>query len=122
MRERLLRYWTYFRRGHNVYLMFTMSFLNFIVIQWSLLISGFEPLANLFQNLLLFSIVFIGLYIPSAAIIGWVDIKRAAFPMDRAVLSRADPWVRDLAMAIRLLAEGKNKEVAELMEKWIKKE
>ncbi len=120
MKSRLLRYWTYFRRGHNVYLMFTMSFLNFIVIQWTLLISGFPPLAGLFRNLLLFSVVFIGLYIPTAAIIGWVDIKRAAYPMDRVVMSKADPWVRDLAKAISLLAEGKNKEVAKLMERWIK--
>ena len=37
-RDRLLRWLTYFRRGHNAYLVFLVSFANFVVIQYRLLI------------------------------------------------------------------------------------
>jgi hypothetical protein len=115
---RLLRYWTYFRRGHGVYLIFAISFLNFIVIQWRLLIEEVELLQALFQNLYTFIILFLVTYIPLATIIGWLDYKRGAVPVDQTVAARVNPWIQDLAKAILLLDEGKNKEVIELMKKW----
>lgn len=98
-----------------------MSFLNFIVIQWSLLISNFEPLVNLFQSLLIFASVFFASYIPLSTIIGWIDFKRGAVPVDQTITAETNPWFQDLAKAILLLAEGKNQEVVEVMRKWAKK-
>jgi hypothetical protein len=117
-KRRLLRYWTYFRRGHSVYLIFAISFLNFIVIQWRLLIEKVEPLEALFQHFYIFTIIFFATYIPLATIIGWVDYKRGAVPVDQTVAAKVNPWVQDLAKAIQLLAEGKNEEVIKLMKKW----
>ena len=121
MKGRLLRYWTYFRRGHGVYLIFAISFLNFVVIQWRLLIEQIEPLEALFQHFYIFTILFFLTYVPLAIIIGWIDYKRGAVPVDATVAAKANPWVRDLAKAILLLAEGKNDEVIELMKKWAEK-
>lgn len=115
---RLLRYWTYFRRGHGVYLIFAISFLNFIVIQWRLLIEEIELLQALFQNLYTFIILFFVTYIPLATIIGWIDYKRGAVPVDQTVSVKASPWHQDISQAIILLAEGKDEEVVELMKKW----
>ena len=119
-KNRLLRYWAYFRRGHGVYLAFAITFLNFIVLQWSLLIEQIEPLRILLGQLYVFAIVFFVTYLPLAVIIGWVDYKRGSVPVDSAIGARASPWAKDLAKAIILLAEGKNKEVVELMKKWAK--
>lgn len=118
VKPRLLRYWTYFRRGHGVYLVFSMSFLNFVVIQWRLLIEQIELLEAIFQHFYVFTILFFATYIPLATIIGWLDYKRGAVPVDETVAAKASPWIRDLAKAILLLAEGKNEEVVELMKKW----
>ena len=118
IRPRLLRYWTYFRRGHGVYLAFAMSFLNFVVIQWRLLIEQIESLEAIFQHFYVFTTLFFATYIPLATIIGWIDYKRGAVPVDATVAAKANPWFRDLAKAIVLLAEGKNEEVVELMKKW----
>lgn len=119
MRSRLLRYWTYFRRGHNVYLMFALNFLNFIVIQWNLLIMGFEPLFGFFQNVALFTVIFLSIYIPLSTVIGWTDYRRGAVPIDQTIVTKASPWHNDIAKAILLLAEGKNEEVVEVMKRWI---
>ena len=118
LKSRLLRYWTYFRRGHNVYLIFAISFLNFVVIQWRLLIEEIDFLEAIFQHFYVFTILFVVTYIPLATIIGWVDYKRGAVPVDQKVLAIANPWIQDLAKAILLLAEGKNEEVIEIMKKW----
>jgi len=99
-------------------LIFAISFLNFIVIQWRLLIEEIELLKALFQNLYTFIILFFVTYIPLATIIGWLDYKRGAVPVDHMMVASVNPWVQDLAKAILLLAEGKNEEVIELMKKW----
>jgi hypothetical protein len=121
LKGRLLRYWTYFRRGHGVYLVFAISFLNFIVIQWSLLIEQIPPLQALFQHFYMFAILFFITYLPLATVIGWIDYKRGAMPVDQTVAAKANPWVQDLSKAIVLLAEGKNEEVIKLMKKWTTK-
>jgi len=115
---RLLRCWTYFRRGHSVYLTFAISFLNFIVIQWSLLIEQVATLQTLFQTFYVFATVFFLTYIPLATLIGWQDYKRGAVPVDATLQANANPYFRDLAKAILLLAEGKNKEASKTLKKW----
>lgn len=120
-RSRLLRYWTYFRRGHGVYLAFAITFLNFIVLQWSLLIEQIEPLRALLGQLYVFAIVFFVTYIPLAVIIGWMDYKRGSVQVDQAVAIKVSPWHQDISKALILLAEGKREEVMELMKKWAKK-
>ncbi len=119
-RNRLLRYWAYFRRGYGVYLAFAISFINSVAIQYYLLIQEVPFLQVLFKNLYIFIIVFLVTYIPLATIIGWVDYKRGSVPVDTAIGARASPYAKDMARAIILLAEGKNEEVVKLMKKWAK--
>lgn len=96
LKLRLLRYWTYFRRGHGVYLIFAISFLNFVVIQWRLLIEHIDFLEAIFQHFYLFTILFFVGYIPLATIIGWIDYKRGAVPIDQTVATKVNPWAQDL--------------------------
>jgi len=114
----LLRYWTYFRRGHGVYLVFGISFLNFIVIQWGLLIEQIEPLEALFQHFYVFALFFFYHIPPLATVIGRVDYERGAVPVDQSIAAKVNLYFQDLSKAILLLAEGKNEEVLELMKKW----
>jgi hypothetical protein len=117
-RNRFLRYWTYFRRGHNIYLIFIISFLNFVVIQWRLLIEQIQLLEAFFQHFYIFTAIFMVSYISLATIIGWIDYKRGAFPVDQKIAAKVSPWAQDVAKAIILLAEGKKEEVIALMRKW----
>jgi hypothetical protein len=63
------RRWLDFRFGHSVYLIFVLSFSNFILIFHRLLIERIE-FFSLFSNLWLFTIVFVLLYIPISIGIG----------------------------------------------------
>jgi len=65
------RRWFDFRQGHSLYLIFAMSFANFILIFYRLLIEQVEILADIFSQLWMFVIVFLILYIPVAILIGF---------------------------------------------------
>lgn len=118
---RILRYWTYFRRGHSIYLVFLISFANFAVIQYRLLVSQITWLKILFPSLTTFIIAFLITYVPLAIIIGWLDYRRLAVPIDLTLMARASPFSRDLAKALILIAEGRNKEAVEILKKWTEK-
>jgi len=64
------RRWQDFRFGHTLYLIFALSFSNFILIFHRLLIERVESLNEIFSDLWFFAIVFILLYFPISIGIG----------------------------------------------------
>ena len=66
----LRRRWYEFRQGHSVYLVFIMSFSNFILISYRLLIERIPSLQSIFSELWIFIVFFILVYIPAAIMIG----------------------------------------------------
>jgi len=120
-RQRMLRYWVYFRRGHSMYLVFLMSFANFVVIQYRLLLQYVEPLKLLFSNLTAFAVAFFAVYVPLAVVIGWLDFRRGAAPTEAAITGEVNPWVRDLLYAVYSIAEGRGEEARAALEKWVSK-
>ena len=120
VKTRLLRYWTYFRRGHNIYLVFLLSFANFVAIQYRLIIENVAFLKDIFTHLSIFAAVFVLVYVPAAIIIGWLDYRRLAVPVDMTITAKASPWVKDLATALIYIAEGRGEEAKKVLEKWTK--
>jgi len=118
-KSRILRYWTYFRRGHGTYLAFLMSFANFVVIQYRLLIENISFLEALFSSLTAFAATFFLVYLPVATVIGWFDYKKFAVPVDATIAAQANPWVRDLARGLMLMCDGKYAEAKDILRKWV---
>lgn len=119
MLKYLLRWWSYFRRGHSIYLAFMVSLANFLVIQYRLLVEYIEPLRLLFDSLLVFAVVFLTVYVPLAVLIGWVDYKKASFPVDATIMARHNPYARDIARALIAIAEGRTEDAKKILEKWV---
>ena len=82
-RKRLFRLIVYFRRGHGTWFAMWMSFLNFIVIQYRLLIENVWFLRNFFTSLSMFAAMFLAIYIPVATLVGWLDYKKMTKPRER---------------------------------------
>ena len=114
----ILRLWTYFRRGHSTYLVLLISFTNFIVIQYRLLIQHVPALRLVFSSLTIFGLFLLVFYPILAILIGWYDYKKLAVPVDTRLIAKASPWNQDLAKAIILIAKGKNDEAIKVLEKW----
>ena len=64
------RRWYDFRQGHGMYLVFAMSFVNFVLIFYRLLIEEINVLGEIFSNLWIFVVIFLVVYIPAAILIG----------------------------------------------------
>ena len=65
------RRWWEFRAGHSVYLIFVLTFINFILIAYRLLIEKIPMFQDLIPNLWIFVLLFLAFYIPTAIIIGF---------------------------------------------------
>ncbi|HDJ97475.1 MAG TPA: hypothetical protein ENG54_03320 [Thermofilum sp.] len=122
MKDRLLRYWVYFRRGHATYLAFLISFANFIAIQYRLVIENVPALASLFPRLAYFLVAFAAIYLPICIVIGWWDYKKGGVPVEKTVSTLANPWNRDITLALILLMQDKKDEAIQILSKWVEKE
>src|SRR5437763_15876861 len=67
----LRKRWLDFRNGHGIYLVFIMTFANFVTIQYRLLLEKIPFLHSLFSNIWVFAILFVAIYIPLGMIIGY---------------------------------------------------
>lgn len=65
------RRWLDFRNGHSIYLIFAMTFANFVTIQYKLLINQVTWLSGLFGSIWVFAIVFVLTYVPIGILLGY---------------------------------------------------
>jgi len=85
MWKNILRYIVYFRRGHNFWFAYLLSFANFIVIQYRLLVDYVPFLKFFFTTLWVFALTFVLVYVPLAIVVGWLDTKRLTRPKEQEV-------------------------------------
>ncbi len=83
--------WLEGRFGHSIYLMYGLTFVNFILIAYRFLIEQDPFFMSMIDNILIFVIIFLIFYIPASIIIGrwhtqnqmWVEnyLKRLEDPL-----------------------------------------
>lgn len=83
------RRWLDFRNGHSTYLVFAMTFLNFVTIQYSLAVQEIDAFKNI--SALTFSLIFIAVYIPASIIIGYWHMKRQV-PKEQEQIMEVNPY------------------------------
>lgn len=118
IQQRVYRYSIYFRRGHSVYLALLVSLVNFIVIQYRFLILYIKPLDVLFPSLTIFAVAFIPTYIVLATLIGWWDVRRGMMKTESIVGVQANPYFKDVAKALELIAQGRGDDAVEVLRPW----
>ena len=100
---RILRdVWIYFKAGHSGYLTFSLSIMNFIVLQHRLLISYVPFLSQYLEKLSTFVIVFFLTYIPLAVLVGYFDFRKGG--MKRR--PKLNPYTQDTIAAQILQTKG----------------
>lgn len=67
---------------------------------------------------LVYIALFTASYTATAVMVGRWDYRRGAVPVEAELVSKANPWVKDLAGALILLSENKREEAKKLLEKW----
>jgi len=86
----LRRRWWEFRQGHSIYLIFALTFINFILISYRLLIEKVAFFKELIPELWIFAILFLVIYIPAAILIGaWH--RRTQLRVEATIMVQANP-------------------------------
>jgi len=103
------RRWFEFRYGHTLYLVFLMSFTNFILIVYNLGFGG-----SLEFPVWVFAIIFLFLYVPLAVLIGYLHRTRQ-LRIDMVKQWEQNPYFRELLSDVKeirkTLEEMKGKDV-----------
>lgn len=89
----LRRRWWDFRHGHGTYLAYALSFANFIIITYTLLLSNIPQLYAIFSHLWIYALVFLMFYPPLAILIGYREFRKKQYPTDVDVATRQNPFL-----------------------------
>ena len=100
------RRWQDFRFGHSFYLIFALTFANFVLIFHRLLIERVEFLSEIFSELWVFAVVFVLVYIPLSIGIGaWHRRNQIKVETEQTLLN--NPFMaRNFRMLVDII-EGK---------------
>ena len=94
--------WIYFKAGHGGYLVYSMSIMNFIVLQHRLFIQYIPFLDKYLSKLSTFVALFFFTYIPLAVILGYFEYRKGE--MTRKPM--LNPYTRDTIKANILQSES----------------
>jgi len=107
--EWVRRRWWEFRQGHTIYLIFLLTFMNFILISYRLLIEKIPFLNNLIPELWIFIIMFLGFYIPAAILIG-IWHRRTQLRVENTITLEQNPF---FAKMFRTMLDVQTKKASE---------
>jgi hypothetical protein len=102
-----------------------MTFLNFITIQYALLIDEIETLKPVFPSPWIFAVVFVAAYVPLAIVIGYWHrktqwkVEQEAMFNENVVQARL--WLFMIRLVQGKVTEAEKAEMQALLEKIIKK-
>ena len=111
------RRWWEFRAGHSVYLIFVLTFINFILIAYRLFIEKIPMFQDLIPNLSIFVLLFLGFYIPTAIIIGFWH-RKTQLKVETTLTMQQNPVFAKMIRTILDVQTGKasDKEIREFRE------
>jgi len=105
--------WFEFRMGHSIYLIFILTFMNFILISYRLLIEKIPFLQEFVPQLWIFVVVFLAIYIPVSIIIGYWH-RKTQLKVEQTLLQQQNPFLAKMFRTMLDVQTGKaNKEEIE---------
>ena len=112
--------WLDFRNGHSIYLAFLLNMVNFVLITYNFAIVQVPALKGIAGSVITFTIIFIGMYVPAAMVIGYWHRRQQYRVENETMLAENWIWAWMTRYQI-LLIEGKttpdeNKEVLNYLE------
>jgi hypothetical protein len=100
------RRWWEFRQGHSIYLIFALTFINFILISYRLLIEKVAFFNEIIPELWIFAILFLVIYIPAAILIGsWH--RRTQLRVEATIIAQANPVLAKMFRTLLDVQTGK---------------
>ena len=108
------RRWWEFRQGHSIYLVFVLTFINFILIVYRLLIERVSVFKEIVPELWIFALLFIVVYVPAAVLIGYWH-RRTQLRVETTLIQQQNPILAKMIRTLLDVQTGKatDKEIQE---------
>ena len=103
------RRWWEFRQGHSIYLIFVLTFINFILIAYRLLIERVSYFKEIFPELWIFALLFISIYIPTAILIGYWH-RKTQLRIEATIIQQQNPLMAKMFRTLLDVQTGKASE------------
>jgi len=103
------RRWWEFRQGHSIYLIFVLTFINFILIAYRLLIERVSYFKEIFPELWIFALLFISIYIPTAILIGYWH-RKTQLKIETTIIQQQNPLMAKMFRTLLDVQIGKASE------------
>ena len=103
------RRWWEFRQGHSIYLIFVLTFINFILIVYRLLIERVSYFKEIFPELWIFALLFISIYIPTAILIGYWH-RKTQLKIETTIIQQQNPLMAKMFRTLLDVQTGKASE------------
>lgn len=100
------RRWLDFRNGHSIYLIFLMTFANFVTIQYQLLLQRVPAIHDFHINIWIFALIFIAIYLPLGMIIGYWH-RRNQFSVEAEALFNQNQIGATMTLFLIDMIDGK---------------
>lgn len=115
------RRWWEFRQGHSIYLIFILTFVNFILIAYRLLIEKIPFFKDVFPDLWIFALLFIVIYCPTAIAIGFWH-RKTQLRIENTLVQQQNPVLAKMVRTLLDVQTGKaTKEEIDEFRKLLKK-
>lgn len=101
--------WWEFRIGHSTYLIFLLTFMNFVLISYRLLIERVSFLQEIIPELWIFVTLFLLVYVPAAIIIGFWH-RKTQLSMDNSIKFMENPLYSKMFRTMLDVQTGKASE------------
>ena len=98
----LMRRWQEFRWGHGVYLVFTVSLTNFLLITYRFLIEQIPFLESLFPNLAVYVASSLVIYVPLAIIVGHL-YRTKQLETDIVMTQERNPYILEVLEQLKVI-------------------
>ena len=98
--------WWEFRIGHSTYLIFMLTFVNFILISHRLLIERVPFLQEILPELWIYMVAFLAIYIPLSIIIGFYH-RRTQLKVEQTLTMQQNPFIAKLFRVLLDVQTGK---------------
>ena len=111
--------WYEFRVGHGIYLIFILTFVNFILISYRLLIERIPFLEEIVPELWVFMVLFLAFYVPAAILIGFWH-RKTQLRVESTLVQQQNPMLAKLFRTMLDVKTGKaSKEEIEKFRKFL---
>ena len=115
------RRWLDFRTGHSTYLAFILAFSNTILIVYYFLIERITFFSGQIPSIGIFTLLFLGIYLPLAIIIGYWHVKTQFRTETMALWEQRPYFAKTFRLLLNMSLDRAKKEELESMRNFLKK-